>query len=104
MKLSNQMQDMFDLVAQDEWERIDVVTHLPGSNSSFYIKPTPIVGMSGFPVIRYGVFNADTNIMEADTNQYEAAKQWVDELTRIQQGISEYAPQIMSQADMEKLN
>jgi len=54
-----------------------------GSNEHFYIKPTYADQYGGLPMVVYGIFNRHTGVMEADTRQLTAAKEWVNALTRI---------------------
>jgi hypothetical protein len=71
-------------VACDDAEAVDFKSILEDqSNDQFYVKPTFVDQYGGIPSVVYGIYNRKTGVMEADTRQLSAAKEWVDALTRI---------------------
>lgn len=51
-------------------------------NAHFEVVPTIALAISGEPVVKYGVFNKETCVMEADAHQLITAKSWCDALAK----------------------
>lgn len=75
-----------DQIICDDIEEVEFGKVLDGSNSHYEIRPTFAFGMSGKPYVTYGIFNAETGVMETETRQYPAAKEWVIALTAVLKG------------------
>jgi hypothetical protein len=50
-------------------------------SSPFYRVAPVIKVLDGVPIPVYGVFNRTTNLMEVETRQYQAARDWVSALS-----------------------
>ena len=80
------IKEWVDQIVCDDLEEVEFGKVLDGSNSFYEIRPTFAFGMSGKPYSTYGIFNAETGVMETETRQYPAAKEWVVALTAITKG------------------
>lgn len=48
---------------------------------TYKVVPTIALTISGEPVVKYGVFSKNTNVMEADAHQFVTARSWCKALT-----------------------
>lgn len=75
-----------DNVIASDMDSVEFGKVLDGSNSTYEIRPTCAFGMSGKPYVTYGIFNVATGVMETETRQHPAAKEWVTALTAMSKG------------------
>ena len=80
MLYNQSVQDLVRLVKQNELEEINF-NKVIMNTSLYYIRPTIALTMAGEPMAQYGVFNKETQSLEADTRQFGSAVQWMHMLT-----------------------
>jgi hypothetical protein len=81
-----QFRDFIDSIRKEDFEKVPFGKVLDGSNSTYEIRPTVAMGMSGEPYVTYGIFSVDTGVMETESRQYPAAREWVEGLTALLKG------------------
>lgn len=51
-------------------------------NALYQVVPTIAITLAGEPIVKYGVFNKETGVMEADAHQIIAARSWCEALAK----------------------
>ena len=86
MDNTSKFMEMVDDVALEAFGEVKFGLILDGSNSLYEIRPTIAFGMSGKPYTTYGIFNVATGVMETESRQLPAAKEWVQALSAMLKG------------------
>lgn len=69
-----------DEVKAAELDSVDYNTAVY-ETEKFHVTPTIALTLAGEPVVKYGIYNKDTNVMEAEASQLITAKGWATALT-----------------------
>lgn len=86
MDIVKQFEERVAQVRDDDFANVAFNQILQGSNSYYEIRPTLAIGVSGQPYSTYGIFNVQTGVMETESRQLPAAKEWVQALTAMVKG------------------
>lgn len=68
-----------DEVKKQELDSVDFDS-VVYENSKYEVVPTIVLALSGEPVVKYGIYNKETCVMEADASQLITAKGWANAL------------------------
>lgn len=75
---------------------------LTGSNSYYELRPSLAFGVSGMPYTTYGIYNVETGVMETESRQLGAAKEYVSALTSILKGEPVMTSMVRPMSDEEE--
>jgi SepF-like predicted cell division protein (DUF552 family) len=79
----NDIKEFASEVMVAEGDKVTFEEIAEASNADYYVKPTYVSQYDGAPNICYGIFNRETQVMEADTRQISAAIEWANVLQRM---------------------
>jgi len=55
--------------------------------ADFKVVPTIALTLAGEPIVKYGIFNKRTNVMEAEASQIVTARSWCNALTEAEHKV-----------------
>ena len=69
-----------DKVKAQELDAVDFES-VVYETATYEVVPTIVLSIAGEPVVKYGIYNKETCVMEADASQIVTAKSWANALT-----------------------